>query len=276
MQFCVAWGAIAVLPSTENVRATKRSVVEGAGPRRADDVAPIIGPLFEGRSARDLFHRYASTQIVGVRWSQRTMPGRSTGAFGSFGPPDVTWTSARSNLPTCRSSLLRRVPARTGTQCHARTLCAQPEPLPKQCAAAPVNRGTFVLHVEDSGTRFAGSTRPQARSLQRRTLRAVARQRTRSAGRPCRTSPGVGADLPRRRGYVGHAAHAHPGRLALIVLVDAESMADRLADAGMACDLQVWDRQVHIFQAAADLLPEGARAIGEIGRFVRSTVPGSR
>ncbi|MEV8190554.1 MULTISPECIES: hypothetical protein [Rhodococcus] len=58
----------------------------------------------------------------------------------------------------------------------------------------------------------------------------------------------------RRRGYVGHAAHAHPGRLARIVLVDAESMADRLADAGMACDLQ----------------------IGEIGRFVRSTVPGSR
>ncbi|EHK83727.1 esterase [Rhodococcus pyridinivorans AK37] len=58
--------------------------------------------------------------------------------------------------------------------------------------------------------------------------------------------------------------------------MDAESMADRLADAGKACDLQVWDRQVHIFQAAADLLPEGARAIGEIGRFVRSTVPGSR
>ncbi|MGW5322858.1 MULTISPECIES: alpha/beta hydrolase family protein [Rhodococcus] len=53
-------------------------------------------------------------------------------------------------------------------------------------------------------------------------------------------------------------------------------MADRLADAGMACDLQVWDRQVHIFQAAADLLPEGVRAIGEIGRFVRSTVPASR
>ncbi|WP_349536298.1 alpha/beta hydrolase [Rhodococcus rhodochrous] len=61
-----------------------------------------------------------------------------------------------------------------------------------------------------------------------------------------------------------------------LFLVDAESMADRLADAGIACELQVWDRQVHVFQAAADLLPEGVRAIGEIGRFVRSAVPGSR
>ena len=156
MQFCVAWGAIAVLPSTENVRATKRSVVEGRDPRRADDVAPIIGPLFEGRSTRDLFHRYASTQIMGVRWSQRTMPGRSTGPFG---PPNATWTSAQNRPLTCRSVPIRSDPARTGTRCHPRTLCAQPEPQPKQCADAPVNRGTFVLTVEDSGTRFAGSTR---------------------------------------------------------------------------------------------------------------------
>jgi hypothetical protein len=156
MQFCVAWGAIAVLPSTENVRATKRSVVGGRDPRRADDVAPIIGPLFEGRSARDLFHRYASTQIVGVRWSQRTMPVRSTGPFG---PPNATWTSARNKPLNCRFAPIRRDPARTGTQCHAWTLCAQPEPARKQCAAAPVNRGTFVLNVEDSGTCFAGSTR---------------------------------------------------------------------------------------------------------------------
>ena len=34
--------------------------------------------------------------------------------------------------------------------------------------------------------------------------------------------------------------------------------------------------QANVFQAAADLLPEGVRAIGEIGRFVRSAVPGSR
>lgn len=59
-----------------------------------------------------------------------------------------------------------------------------------------------------------------------------------------------------------------------LLLSDAEVMADRLAQAGSECDLQVWDRQVHVFQAAADLLPESRRAIAEIGRFIRSAVPG--
>ncbi|WP_244865401.1 alpha/beta hydrolase [Rhodococcus sp. B50] len=61
-----------------------------------------------------------------------------------------------------------------------------------------------------------------------------------------------------------------------LFLVDAESMAERLAEAGTACELQVWDRQVHVFPIAADLLPEGIRAIGEVGRFVRAVVPGRR
>ncbi len=61
-----------------------------------------------------------------------------------------------------------------------------------------------------------------------------------------------------------------------LFLVDAESMAERLTEAGTACELQVWDRQVHVFPIAADLLPEGIRAIGEIGRVVRAVVPGRR
>lgn len=52
--------------------------------------------------------------------------------------------------------------------------------------------------------------------------------------------------------------------------VDAELMARRLAGAGVPCELQVWERQVHVFQAAAGLVPEAGRAVDSIGAFVRS------
>lgn len=53
-----------------------------------------------------------------------------------------------------------------------------------------------------------------------------------------------------------------------ILMADAELMANRLVRAGVPCDLQVWDRQVHVFQAAASWVPESRRAIEEIGSFV--------
>ncbi|GAB3479258.1 alpha/beta hydrolase [Amycolatopsis cihanbeyliensis] len=53
-----------------------------------------------------------------------------------------------------------------------------------------------------------------------------------------------------------------------LLLPDAELMARRLAGAGVAVRLQVWERQVHVFQAAADLIPEGRTAIGEIRDFL--------
>lgn len=52
--------------------------------------------------------------------------------------------------------------------------------------------------------------------------------------------------------------------------VDAELMAERLELAGVSAELQVWEKQVHVFQAAAGVVPEGGRAIAEIGRFVRT------
>ncbi|WP_072688251.1 alpha/beta hydrolase [Rhodococcus marinonascens] len=55
-----------------------------------------------------------------------------------------------------------------------------------------------------------------------------------------------------------------------MVYADAELLSERLSQAGVPCELQVWERQVHVFQAAAGLLPEGTRAIREIGRFIRS------
>ncbi|UPW04051.1 alpha/beta hydrolase [Rhodococcus pyridinivorans] len=51
--------------------------------------------------------------------------------------------------------------------------------------------------------------------------------------------------------------------------VDAELMARRLQLAGVSAELQVWEKQVHAFQAAAGVVPESSRAIAEIGRFVR-------
>lgn len=54
-----------------------------------------------------------------------------------------------------------------------------------------------------------------------------------------------------------------------IVLADAELMADRLVAAGVDCELQVWQDQVHVFQAA-DFLPEAQHALRTIGQFVRS------
>ncbi|NLU64408.1 alpha/beta hydrolase [Rhodococcus sp. HNM0563] len=55
-----------------------------------------------------------------------------------------------------------------------------------------------------------------------------------------------------------------------MTFVDAETMAYRLASAGVPTQLQVWEKQAHVFQAAASLVPEGSRAIVEIGMFVRS------
>ncbi len=54
-----------------------------------------------------------------------------------------------------------------------------------------------------------------------------------------------------------------------VLMADAELMANRLVSAGVPCDLQVWDRQVHVFQAAAAWIPEARTAIDEIGTFVQ-------
>lgn len=54
-----------------------------------------------------------------------------------------------------------------------------------------------------------------------------------------------------------------------VLMADAELMANRLVSAGVPCDLQVWERQVHVFHAAASWVPEARVAIREIGSFVR-------
>ena len=55
-----------------------------------------------------------------------------------------------------------------------------------------------------------------------------------------------------------------------VLLSDAELMTAALAAAGVPVRLQVWQRQVHVFQAFADMVAEGHLAIDEIGQFVRA------
>ncbi|MFC4606192.1 alpha/beta hydrolase [Rhodococcus kronopolitis] len=58
-----------------------------------------------------------------------------------------------------------------------------------------------------------------------------------------------------------------------LLLPDSELIADRLAEAGVPCELQVWRHQVHVFQVASDLVPEAQRAIDEIGYFIKTRTP---
>ncbi|WP_167837527.1 alpha/beta hydrolase [Nocardia altamirensis] len=57
-----------------------------------------------------------------------------------------------------------------------------------------------------------------------------------------------------------------------VLRVDAELMAERLDLAGVPVRLQIWPGQVHVFQAGADILPEGRAAIAEISDFVRGLI----
>lgn len=59
-----------------------------------------------------------------------------------------------------------------------------------------------------------------------------------------------------------------------ILRSDAERMAARLVAAGVPSRLQLWDRQLHVFQVAADVLPEARAAIREIGAFVQQAIDG--
>lgn len=58
-----------------------------------------------------------------------------------------------------------------------------------------------------------------------------------------------------------------------MVYPDAQSMAAALAAAEVDVELQVWDNQVHVFQAAAGVLPEADQALDEIASFVDEVAP---
>jgi epsilon-lactone hydrolase len=53
---------------------------------------------------------------------------------------------------------------------------------------------------------------------------------------------------------------------------EAEVFADRVKAAGGDCELQIWPGQIHVFQGAFRIVPEGNAAIAHIGRFVRDVL----
>ena len=57
-----------------------------------------------------------------------------------------------------------------------------------------------------------------------------------------------------------------------ILLDDAVRMAQKMRAAGSNVELQVWPHMPHVWQLFARFLPEGRRAIEQIGAFVRSAI----
>lgn len=80
-------------------------------------------------------------------------------------------------------------------------------------------------------------------------------------------------DAPSRAALHGLPPSLIQASTAEMVHPDAESMASALHAAGVRCELQVWDHQVHVFQAAAGFLPEADQALEEIADFVDEVVP---
>lgn len=80
-------------------------------------------------------------------------------------------------------------------------------------------------------------------------------------------------DAPSRAQLHGLPPALIQASTAEIVHPDAESMASALHAAGVPCELQVWDHQVHVFHAAAGFLPEADQALEEIADFVDQVIP---
>jgi acetyl esterase/lipase len=81
--------------------------------------------------------------------------------------------------------------------------------------------------------------------------------------RRSRIASPVDADLSRLPPVTIHASSDE------LLLPDAELMAERLHTVGTSCELHLWDGQIHDFPLAADVLPEGRRAIRYVADFAR-------
>ena len=93
-------------------------------------------------------------------------------------------------------------------------------------------------------------------------------RRLSTGGRHRPLLPPVDADLSQMPPVAIHASADE------LLLHDAELMTLRLHRAGVRCDLHVWQGQIHDFPLAADILPEGRRAIRYLGDFINEvTVP---
>ncbi|MFV8310957.1 alpha/beta hydrolase [Mycobacteroides chelonae] len=61
-----------------------------------------------------------------------------------------------------------------------------------------------------------------------------------------------------------------------VLRVDAEQLAQRCAEAGVPVTLQIWDNAFHVFQVAADVIPDARQAVADIAAFIRDRIGVSR
>jgi acetyl esterase/lipase len=54
-----------------------------------------------------------------------------------------------------------------------------------------------------------------------------------------------------------------------VLLHDAKLAAQRLATAGVPVEVPVWPGQIHVFQLAAQMIPEATRSLRQIGDYIR-------
>ena len=55
------------------------------------------------------------------------------------------------------------------------------------------------------------------------------------------------------------------------LLDDSTRLTDKLKEAKVPVDLEVWDDMFHVWHAFAPILPEGQRAIDRAGAFIKET-----
>ena len=146
--------------------------------------------------------------------------------------------------------------------------------LAAEAAGLPLPAGLVAMSplIDFDGTAKVGRSRPRPA----RCSRPIASTRSPRWSCARRAVPGRTDALPDAPS--GAELHRLPPSLiqassAEMVFPDAESMAAALVAAGVDVELQVWDHQVHVFQAAAGILPEADQAMEEVADFIDEVIP---
>ncbi|MBN2159084.1 MAG: alpha/beta hydrolase [Spirochaetes bacterium] len=58
-----------------------------------------------------------------------------------------------------------------------------------------------------------------------------------------------------------------------VLLDDSRRVAEKASAAGVAVELKIWPKMIHVFQAMAFMLPQARQSIREIGEFIERHIP---
>jgi acetyl esterase/lipase len=153
--------------------------------------------------------------------------------------------------------------------------------LAAQAAGLPQPAGLVAMSplIDFDGTiKVAAESAETCSLFPKNCFEALAKVVQRAAERSGESDDVFGQVLPAgpsRAELAGLAPSLIQASSAEMVFPDAEAMAGALLAAGVAVELQVWDHQVHVFQAAASVVPEAAQAVDEIAVFVDQVIPES-